>query len=116
MPTLDMWDEQLAANGALIYENRREAIGKLGELARQAHGVADRRTGRIESSVYFRRLATCPMRMKRFWRSCMRRGRKICACMTTTVGIHRDDMGISINGKEARRLPLRGSSAARFCR
>ena len=37
MPTLDMWDEQLAANGALIYENRREAIGKLGELARQAH-------------------------------------------------------------------------------
>lgn len=29
MPTLDMWDEQLAVNGALIYENRREAIEKL---------------------------------------------------------------------------------------
>ena len=28
--------------------------------------------------------------------------------MTTTVGIHRDDMGISINGKEARTFASQG--------
>ena len=35
--TLDMWDEQLAQCGALIAENRREAIGRLCELAASAH-------------------------------------------------------------------------------
>ena len=37
LPTLDMWDEQLARVGAVICENRREAVGRLDELARAAH-------------------------------------------------------------------------------
>ena len=73
LPTLDMWDEQLARVGAVICENRREAVGRLDELARAAHLSL---TG----------------------------GRR----MTTTVGVHRDDIAITIDGKEARTFASQG--------
>ena len=107
LPTLDMWDEQLARVGAVICENRREAVAKLGELARSAHlSLTD---GREElnlryvsqvadaSNVYEALLA----RLSRARSEDLRR-------MTTTVGVHRDDIAITIDGKEARTFASQG--------
>ena len=107
MPTLDMWDEQLAANGALIYENRREAIGKLGELARQAH--ASLTGGREELNLrYISQIGDVSNAYEAILEKLHAARKEDLRRMTTTVGIHRDDMGISINGKEARTFASQG--------
>ncbi len=107
MPTLDMWDEQLAANGALIYENRREAIGKLGELARQAH--ASLTGGREELNLrYISQVGDVSNAYEAILEKLHAARKEDLRRMTTTVGIHRDDMGISINGKEARTFASQG--------
>lgn len=107
LPTLDMWDEQLAAIGAQIAENRREAIEMLSENAARAH--ASLTGGREELRLWYisqikagsdtagqlleRMRASRPEDLRR---------------MTTTVGIHRDDIGVTINGKEARNFASQG--------
>ena len=107
MPTLDMWDEQLAANGALIYENRREAIGMLGELARQAH--ASLTGGREELNLrYISQIGDVSNAYEAILEKLHAARKEDLRRMTTTVGIHRDDMGISINGKEARTFASQG--------
>ena len=107
MPTLDMWDEQLAANGALIYENRREAIEKLGELARQAH--ASLTGGREELNLrYISQIGDAPNAYEAILEKLHAARKEDLRRMTTTVGVHRDDIGISINGKEARTFASQG--------
>ena len=107
MPTLDMWDEQLAVNGALIYENRREAIEKLGELARQAH--ASLTGGREELNLrYISQIGDAPNAYEAILEKLHAARKEDLRRMTTTVGVHRDDIGISINGKEARTFASQG--------
>ena len=107
MPTLDMWDEQLAVNGALIYENRREAIEKLGELARQAH--ASLTGGREELNLrYVSQVADAPDAYEALLARLSRARNEDLRRMTTTVGIHRDDIAITIDGKEARTFASQG--------
>ena len=96
LPTLDMWDEQLARVGAVICENRREAdlslTGGREELRlRYVSQVAD------APDTYEALLA----RLSRARSEDLRR-------MTTTVGIHRDDIAITIDGKEARTFASQG--------
>ena len=107
MPTLDMWDEQLAVNGALIYENRREAIEKLGELARQAH--ASLTGGREELNLrYISQIGDAQNAYEAILEKLHAARKEDLRRMTTTVGVHRDDIGISINGKEARTFASQG--------
>ena len=107
LPTLDMWDEQLAMIGAEIARNRREAIAVLSENAAKAH--ASLTGGREELRLWYisqtedgqdtadKLLA----RMRAVRHEDLRR-------MTTTVGVHRDDMGVTINNKEARNFASQG--------
>ena len=107
LPTLDMWDEQLASSGALIYENRREAIEKLGERARQAH--ASLTGGREELNLrYISQIGDAANAYEAILEKLHAARKEDLRRMTTTVGIHRDDMGISINGKEARTFASQG--------
>ena len=107
LPTLDMRDEQLAAIGAQIALNRREAIAVLSENAAKAHlsltgGREELRLWYISQIKEGSDIAGQLLeRMRQSRQEDLRR-------MTTTVGIHRDDMGVTINGKEARNFASQG--------
>ncbi len=107
LPTLDAWDEQLAAAGGEIAFCRREAVEKLCTAAAQAH--ASLTDGREALHLtYVSQVAQAPdpagtllARMRAARGEDLRR-------LTTTVGVHRDDIGVTINGKEARMFASQG--------
>ena len=107
LPTLDMWDEQLAGIGAQIAQSRREAIAQLSQDAKAAHasltdGREELRLWYISQTAEGGDVAGQLLARLRAARSeDLRR-------MTTTVGIHRDDIGVTINGKEARTFASQG--------
>ena len=107
LPTLDMWDEQLALIGSEIAKNRREAIEVLSGEAKKAHasltgGREELRLWYISQTVDAEDAADQLLSRMRAARSeDLRR-------MTTTVGVHRDDIGVTINGKEARNFASQG--------
>lgn len=107
LATLDMWDEQLAQCGALIAENRREAIQRLCALAASAH--ASLTGGREQLSLrYLSPFAQAQdVREAMLSRLHSARGDDL-RRMTTSVGIHRDDIGIAIDGKDARLFASQG--------
>ena len=107
LPTLDMWDEQLARVGAVICENRREAVGRLDELARAAH--LSLTGGREELRLrYVSQVADAPDAYEALLARLSRARSEDLRRMTTTVGIHRDDIAITIDGKEARTFASQG--------
>ena len=107
LPTLDMWDEQLARVGAVICENRREAVGRLDELARAAH--LSLTGGREELRLrYVSQVADAPDAYEALLARLSRARNEDLRRMTTTVGIHRDDIAITIDGKEARTFASQG--------
>lgn len=107
LPTLDMWDEQLAQTGAVIAENRREAIGRLGEIAAQAH--ASLTGGREALRLWYISQVGNEQDVRQALLARLRAARSedLRRC-TTTVGVHRDDIGIAINDKEARTFASQG--------
>ena len=106
-PTLDAWDEQLAAAGAEIARQRRRAIELLGQTAQQTH--ASLTSGRETLNLrYVSQVAqatdpaqTLLARMRAARQEDLRR-------LTTTVGVHRDDILITIDGKDARTFASQG--------
>lgn len=107
LPTLDMWDDQLARVGAVICENRREAVGRLDELARAAH--LSLTGGREELRLrYVSQAADAPDAYEALLARLSRARSEDLRRMTTTVGIHRDDIAITIDGKEARTFASQG--------
>ena len=107
MPTLDAWDEQLAAAGGEIAENRRQAIEILSETAAKTHATLT--NGREALTLrYVSQVAgaanpqeTLLARMRAARGEDLRR-------LTTTVGVHRDDIAIAIDGKDARTFASQG--------
>ena len=107
LPTLDMWDEQLARVGAEIAQNRREAIAFLSEEARKAH--ASLTGGREELRLwYISQTADCADMQDQLLSRLRAARQEDLRRMTTTVGVHRDDIGVTINGKEARTFASQG--------
>jgi len=106
-PTLEAWDEQLCAAGAEIARHRRQAISVLSEAAAASHRnlTGGRETLELR---YMSQIAgeddpapALLARMRAARSEDMRR-------LTTTVGVHRDDIGIAINGKDARTFASQG--------
>ena len=107
MPTLDMWDEQLARVGAVICENRREAVDKLAQLARSAH--LSLTGGREELNLrYVSQVADAQNVYEALLERLARARSEHLRRMTTTVGVHRDDIAITIDGREARTFASQG--------
>ena len=107
LPTLDAWDEQLCAAGGEIARNRRQAIELLSQAAARTHASL---TGGRETLElrYISQVAeaenpeeTLLARLRAARGEDMRR-------LTTTVGVHRDDIGVAINGKDARTFASQG--------
>ena len=107
LPTLDMWDEQLARVGAEIAQSRRQAIAFLDEEARRAH--ASLTDGREELRLwYISQTVDAPDAAEQLLGRLRAARSEDLRRMTTTMGIHRDDMGVTINGKEARTFASQG--------
>ena len=106
-PTLDMWDEQLAMIGAQIAQNRREAIEQLSQDARSAH--ASLTDGREELRLWYitQTAESGDVAQQLLARLHAARAEDL-RRMTTTVGIHRDDIGVTINDTEARTFASQG--------
>ena len=107
MPTLDAWDEQLCTAGGEIVLNRRQAIEMLSAAAAKTHQTLT--TGREALELrYISQAAEAEdpaaallARMRAARNEDIRR-------MTTSVGVHRDDIAITINGKDARTFASQG--------
>ena len=107
LPTLDMWDEQLAENGALIARQRREAIERLSELAAATH--LSLTGGREALSLrYISQVGDGDDAKERLLERMTATREDDLRRLTTGVGIHRDDIGIAIDGKDARTFASQG--------
>ena len=105
MATLDSWDEQLAVSGAELMRQRREYVARLSKAAGETH--RDIAGGREDLSVVYR-----PSVDGEDARACMealfaaREGdvRR----MTTSVGPHRDDVALMVDGRDVRAFGSQG--------
>ncbi len=108
--TLDEWDQQLARVGAEIIEHRRQFVDRLHDAASAIHesitgGLehlqvcyepalkSDASSGALEAVFYSALQAARPVDLRR---------------QTTTVGPHRDDLAMLINGVDARAYGSQG--------
>ena len=107
MKTLDMWDEQLASCGGEIVRNRRQAVLALSEAAQQAHASL---TGGKETLAirYISQAAEAENPEEELYRRLQMARSEDMRRMTTTVGVHRDDLYIAIDGKETRTYGSQG--------
>ena len=105
--TLDMWDEQLALCGGEIVRSRREAVELLSRSAQQAHASL---TGGKETLAvrYISQAAEAEKPEEELLRRIRAARSEDLRRMTTTVGVHRDDLHITIDGKEARTFGSQG--------
>ncbi len=105
---LEAWDEQMARHGAVLARRRRQLVERLNLLAAAEYNhLAGRETaslsyepawaaggGESEEAAYLASLAAArPVDAR---------------CGFTTVGPHRDDVSLAINGREARLYASRG--------
>ena len=105
--TLDMWDEQLAVCGGEIAENRREAVAALSQCAQEAHAALT--DGRETLAIrYVSQAADAEKPAQRLLERMHAARSEDLRQMTTTVGVHRDDLYITIDGKEARTYASQG--------
>jgi len=105
--TLDMWDEQLASCGGEIVRSRREAVMALSKSAQEAHATLT--GGREHLSVRYVSQAAEAENPEMALLERLRAARsEDLRRMTTTVGVHRDDLHITIDGKEARTYGSQG--------
>ena len=110
--TLDIWNDRLAHEGALAAQERFRYIEKLTKLAVGFYdGISD---GKEILSVSYRTGYGGESTMsreelkKKILSSLEKRQNDDIYCGFTTSGIHRDDLIVSINGKEARSFGSQG--------
>jgi len=108
--TLDMWDEQLAESGALIMDMRREFLFKISEAAAEIHGsVAGGREKMLVSYAPSLETSETGTGLKEAIWDALRRARgQDIRRMITSVGPHRDDVRVTLDGLDARAYGSQG--------
>ena len=97
LSSLTEWDALLAGAGGEIVTRRRAFIERLSEVAREAHFSLS--GGREELSLRYEAKARDTDELENFLRASRREDMRR---MMTTVGPHRDDLAVLINGRDAR--------------
>lgn len=100
LKTLDDWDEQLVRVGAVVVENRRDYMQTLALEAAESHlSISGGEVLQVRYKSQFDGASDVPAaflaKLKQVRSDDLRR-------MSTSVGPHRDDMLLFIDGKEAR--------------
>ncbi len=107
MDTLPLWDEQLSRAGASVVRGRKEMVDYLSEAAAGEHlrltGGRETLSLRYHGEAAFHEDAEAFLlsRLQETREEDIRR-------QTTTTGFHRDDMGIFIDGRDARLFASQG--------
>lgn len=108
--TLEIWDRELAVNGAVIISERLKYIARLSELAREYHSGISENKEKLEI-LYKNRYTpdTLVTEIAEDFFDLLSKHRKedlMLRC--TTKGPHRDDIEININGRGARQYASQG--------
>ena len=101
--TLAEWDALLAAAGGEIISRRKAFIGRLSEAAKEAHFSLS--GGKEELTLRYAAKAQDALELENFLRASRKEDMRR---MTTTVGPHRDDLTVLINGRDARLFGSQG--------
>lgn len=106
---LDIWDIQLAKEGAKIVTDRRAFLELLAAPAAEAHSVMSEGAEEL-TLVYDTSLSgVTEAELTDELLTCLKRDRdKDMRLQFTSTGPHRDDMGVFINGKDARKFASQG--------
>lgn len=104
---IDAWDEQLAAGAAFLVGKRFEAVRKLAMLANLMHRRITASKENLSLSYYQPYLhpddeAPKPLSSEWYRRQLMARRAEDIARGTTTIGPHRDDLLLAVNGHDLR--------------
>lgn len=103
--TLDSWDEQLAASGAELMRHRREYVARLSETAGETHrdiaGDRERLSIQYRPSVDGGDAQACMDALFAARENDARR-------LTTSVGPHRDDVALLVDGRDVRAFGSQG--------
>jgi len=102
LDTIPVWDEALISHGTKIYKLRKKFADELGIIAEQVY--ANISGGREGISLHYRPNVIPDNFLSRLNRS-MERDLKL---SSTSVGIHRDDLQILINGRDMRAFGSQG--------
>lgn len=107
---LDVWDVGLAKEGATIIARRKEYIATLNDAARKFHFILSGEKETLTLSYESGANTNCPPEeLEANLLSALRAARaKDKELGFSTVGPHRDDIKIDINGKDARRFASQG--------
>ena len=106
MATLDAWDEQLAAAGAELMAHRRAYIEKLNAVAAETHrGIADDRE-RLE--IRYLPSVTMGDDARANLEALFGARETDLRRLTTSVGAHRDDVQILVEGRDVRAFGSQG--------
>lgn len=108
--TLDMWDAQLAESGAAVMDLRREFLKTLAQTAVETHarvsGGAEVMTVEYAPSA---ETANTGAALAEALRELLLRARQMdLKRLTTSVGPHRDDVRVLLNGQDARAYGSQG--------
>ena len=106
MSTLDMWDEQLAAAGSELMRHRRAYIEKLSAAAEETY--AEIAGGREKLSVRYQPSVTMGDDLESNINALIAARENDVRRMTTSVGVHRDEVLLCIDGREVRSFGSQG--------
>ena len=106
MATLDMWDEQLAAAGSELMRHRRAYIEKLAVAAEETYAeIAD---GREKLSVRYQPCVSAGDDMQSNMDALFAARETDVRRLTTSAGAHRDEVLLTIDGREVRSFGSQG--------
>ena len=104
--TLDMWDEQLAGAGAELMRHRRAYIEKLSVAAEETYAeIAD---GREKLSVRYQPSVSAGDDVRSNMDALFAARETDVRRLTTSVGAHRDEVLLTVNGREVRSFGSQG--------
>ncbi len=101
--TLDVYDKQLAKIGTVIKKTRESYLK---ELSPKAVSIFREMNGNGELSLAYQ--TTVPETEEEYYSSLVENRKKDQAAKMTSIGIHRDDLSIDINGKPSRVFASQG--------
>ena len=105
---LDAWDEQLAAAAAPVVRARQYAAQNLSTLSRGHYAYISGRENEPFSLRYAGCLAESAQPSEDLLRLLQRSRAEDIRRMSTSVGVHRDDILVTVNGREARTFGSQG--------
>lgn len=108
--TLPVWDEQLATYAARIVKKRRDYLSMLSPLASEAHAYLTDGGEELTLSMDGEYPDTEAGTQEQLYRELTRSRERDMRLGFTTVGPHRDDVRVSINGADARGYASQGQA------